>query len=271
MENIYELYYKSGEGIIICFKDRVSNLGIVSFMRSSIKFNLSGSYNDIKAGNGDSILNIVFARVLDLVITDISMLNPDSTGSDSGFENTERINHIPGIILKTRTTIETRIEGLMTSDERAKNKPPDLNELKLRITNLLMEREKHLPKNGLQTGIFEQEGSTGSIDDTFMNKISHIINENIKNLDFDVGMLQNKIGMSRVQLYRKIKALTGESPGTLIHRYRMERAANLIQGKAGNLAEISLSVGFTNPSYFSKRFKEFYGNSPKAFSNRHSY
>jgi AraC-like DNA-binding protein len=100
-----------------------------------------------------------------------------------------------------------------------------------------------------------------------MKKISRIINENIKSLDFDVGMLQDKIGISRVQLYRKVKALTGESPSTIIHKHRMQRAANLIQGKAGNLAEISLSVGFTNPSYFSKRFKEFYGSSPKTFSN----
>jgi AraC-like DNA-binding protein len=236
-------------------------------MRSFIKNNLSGGYNGFKAGNGDSILNIVFARILDLAVTDIKMLDPDSTGHDLRFGNNGRKDHIPGIILKTRTTIETRIEGLMTFKEGAINKPPDNNELKLRITNLLIEREKYMPKNGLTAGILDQEGSSDSIEENFMKKISRIINENIKSLDFDVGMLQDKIGISRVQLYRKVKALTGEYPSTIIHKHRMQRAANLIQGKAGNLAEISLSVGFTNPSYFSKRFKEFYGSSPKTFSN----
>jgi AraC-like DNA-binding protein len=237
-------------------------------MRSFVKNNLSGGYNGIKAGNGESILNIVFARVLDLAVTDITMLDPDGTDPDLSFGNNGRTNHIPGIIIKTRTTIETRIEGLMTSEERAMTKPPDLNELKFRITNLLIEREKYRPKNGLTSGMVDQEGSSGSMDENFMKKIRLVINENIEDLDFDVGMLQKKMRMSRVQLYRKIKALTGESPSSIIHRYRMQRAVNLIQGKVGNLAEISLRVGFTNPSYFSKRFKEFYGSSPKTFSNK---
>jgi DNA-binding response OmpR family regulator len=121
-------------------------LGDSQFMRTLIKNNLSGGYNGIKAGNGDSILNIVFARVLDLAVTDITMLNPEGTDLAFGLGNNEKTNHIPGIILKTRTTIETRIEGLMTFDERAGNKSPDLNELKLRITNLLIERKNTCPK-----------------------------------------------------------------------------------------------------------------------------
>lgn len=236
-------------------------------MRSISKDNLSGVYNGFKAGNGDSFLNIVFARILDLAVTDITMLDPDNSGGDLRLRKNGKINPVPGIILKTRTTIETSIEGLMICDEGATGKPPDIDELKLRITNLLIEREKYMPKNGFTAGIGVPEGSPDSTDENFMKKINRIINENIKSLDFDVRMLQDKMGMSRVQLYRKVKALTGVSPSTIIHRHRMQRAANLIHGKAGNLAEISLSVGFTNPSYFSKRFKEFYGSSPKTFSN----
>jgi AraC-like DNA-binding protein len=237
-------------------------------MRNFIKEDLPAGYNGFKAGNGDSILNIVFARILDLAVTDITMPAPAGTGPDQRYKNNKRTDHIPGIIFKTRTTIETSIEGLMTFDEGTTSKPPDINELKLRITNLLIERGKYIPKYGLTAGIWDPEESSGSIDENFIKKINLIINENIKSLDFDVGMLQDKMGISRVQLYRKVKALTGVSPSIIIHRHRMQRAAKLIHGKAGNLAEISLSVGFTNPSYFSKRFKEYYGSSPRVFSNQ---
>jgi AraC-like DNA-binding protein len=156
----------------------------------------------------------------------------------------------------------------VTFDGGALNKPPDINELKLRITDLLIEREKFRPQYGSTSGTSGQETMPGTMDEIFMTKIDRIINENIKCLEFDVGVLQREMGMSRVQLYRKVKALSGVSPSVIINKHRMQRAAKLINGKAGNLAEISLSVGFTNPSYFSKRFREFYGSSPRTFSKQ---
>jgi AraC-like DNA-binding protein len=107
-----------------------------------------------------------------------------------------------------------------------------------------------------------------SVDDNFMRKVNSIIRENIKNFDFDVGVLQEELGMSRVHLYRKLKALTGQSPSSIIHRYRMKVAAKMIQDKTGNLTEISLSIGISNPFYFSRSFREYYGVSPKDFINQ---
>jgi AraC-like DNA-binding protein len=107
-----------------------------------------------------------------------------------------------------------------------------------------------------------------SVDDNFMRKVNTIIRENIKNFDFDVGVLQEELGMSRVHLYRKLKALTGQSPSSIIHHYRMKVAAKMIHEKTGNLTEISLSIGISNPSYFSRSFREYYGVSPKDFINQ---
>jgi AraC-like DNA-binding protein len=234
-------------------------------MGNLVRNNLFDGSAAMEIDHGGSIISIVFGRILDLAITDIKMF--DSTGSGPGKKpgNDGRTGNVPGISLKTRTTIETRIEGLVTIDEEASDRQPDINELKLRIRDLLLETEKVRFGSVSAKALIEKNLSHDSIDEVFMRKIYRIITDNVKDLDFDVGMLQDKMNMSRVQLYRKIKALTGVSPGTVIHRHRMQRAAELIQGKAGNLAEISLSVGFTNPSYFSKRFREYYGSSPRAF------
>jgi AraC-like DNA-binding protein len=237
-------------------------------MGNFVKENHSDGYSVFKAGNGDNIINIVYARILDLAITDITMPEAQRTGPEQRAEHDQRTGQTPGVRLKTRTTIETRIEGLVTFDGGALNKPPDINELKLRITNLLIEREKFMPQYGSTAGTCYQETLPCPMDEIFMTKIDRIINDNIKSLEFDVGMLQREMGMSRVQLYRKVKALSGVSPSVMINNHRMQRAAKLIHGKAGNLAEISLSVGFTNPSYFSKRFREFYGRSPRTFSKQ---
>jgi AraC-like DNA-binding protein len=102
-----------------------------------------------------------------------------------------------------------------------------------------------------------------------MKKVALIINENIMDFEFDVGSLQEKTGMSRVHLYRKLKALTGLSPSMMIRNYRMKRAAILISQKAGSLLEIALMVGFSNPSHFAKCFRDFYGVSPRDFTNKH--
>ncbi|MDP4223087.1 MAG: AraC family transcriptional regulator [Bacteroidota bacterium] len=109
---------------------------------------------------------------------------------------------------------------------------------------------------------------TAADNDVFMERINCIIDKNIGNFDFNVDALGEELGISRVHLYRKVKGLTGKSPVLLIRRLRMQRAAKLIDDGAGNLAVISLSIGLLNPSYFSKRFKEFYGNSPKYFVHR---
>lgn len=96
------------------------------------------------------------------------------------------------------------------------------------------------------------------------------INENIGDFEFDVGTLQEKIGISRVYLYRKLKAITGLSPGMIIRNFRMKKAALFINQKAGSLLKIALMVGFSNPSYFAKCFREYYGVSPRDFTNQHN-
>jgi AraC-like DNA-binding protein len=194
---------------------------------------------------------------------------PDINGIDvcRKLKNDERTSHIPVIILTAKTGLEDRMEGLTSGADDYLNKPFDINELKIRIANLLVLRAKLRQKYGSMADMDEFDSSSGTIDERFMKKVNAIIRERIHNFDFDVGVLQEELGMSRVHLYRKLKALTGESPSSLIHGHRMKLAARMIREKKGNLAEIALSIGISNPSYFSRSFREHYGISPRDFAD----
>jgi CheY-like chemotaxis protein len=234
-------------------------------LRTFIRENLSMEYSVYEADNGKSGMHIAFAKIPDIIITDVIM--PDLGGVElcKRLKNDERTSHIPVVMLTAKTTIENKIEGLTSGADDYIYKPFDINELKVRISNLLVQREKLSLKFGLLKGLEQPVGTFNTIDEVFMKKINIIINENLKYFEFDVGSLQEKIGMSRVHLYRKVKALTGLSPSSIIHNYRMRRSARLIYDQAGNLTEIAMSVGFTNPSYFSKCFRDYFGVSPKDF------
>lgn len=236
-------------------------------LRDFIKDNLSKEYCVYEASNGRSAINLAFARIPDIVVTDIIM--PDINGIDvcRKLKNDERTSHIPVIILTAKTGLEDRMEGLSSGADDYLNKPFDINELKIRIANLLVQRAKLRQKYESISDLDESDNSSGTIDERFMKKVNAIIRERIHNFDFDVGVLQEELGMSRVHLYRKLKALTGESPSSLIHNRRMKVAARLIREKKGNLTEIALSIGISNPSYFSRSFREHYGISPRDFAD----
>jgi len=236
-------------------------------LREFIKESLSDNYHVFEADNGKTGINIAFARIPDIIVTDI--IRPDLDGIEvcRKIRNDERTSHIPVIILTAKTTLENKIEGLTTGADDYLSKPFDIDELRVRISNLLVQRTRLRHKYGLIGESGEHVITAETLDAKFMKKVNVIIAENIRNFDFDVGVLQEKLGMSRINLYRKLKALTGQSPCTFIHHYRMKEAARMIHEKKGNLAEIALSVGISNPSYFSRVFREFYGVSPKDFIN----
>jgi len=234
-------------------------------LRDFIRDNLSKEYCIYEASNGRTAINMAFAKIPDIVVTDIIM--PDLNGIDvcRKLKNDERTSHIPVIILTAKTGLEDRIEGLTSGADDYLSKPFNIHELKIRIANLLVQRAKLRQKYESISDLDESDGTSDTLDERFMKKVNAIISDRIHNFDFDVGVLQEELGMSRVHLYRKLKALTGESPSSLIHNRRMRTAARMIREKKGNLTEIALSIGISNPSYFSRSFREYYGVSPRDY------
>ncbi len=238
-------------------------------LRIFIKENLGSGYFYHEADNGKDGLKIAFEIIPDMVITDIIM--PDLNGNELCriLKNDERTSHIPIIMLTARSSVEDKIKGLRSGADDYLSKPFDIDELKIRLRNLLKQREMLRLKYGMLTGLENHTGKSVTQDDRLMNKITRLINENLRDFNFDVGVLQEKVGMSRVHLYRKIKAITGLSPSILIRNIRMKQAALLIRQQEGSISDVAFSIGFTNPSYFSRCFREFYGVLPRDFIDRY--
>jgi AraC-like DNA-binding protein len=177
----------------------------------------------------------------------------------------ERTSHIPVILLTAKATNQDKIEGLETGADDYIMKPFDAEVLKVRIKNLIEQRRKlreHFKKEGL---IELEDKEITSIDRKFLKKTVKIINEHLSDTSFSVELLADEISMSRRNLDRKLVALTGDSPGDLIRRLRLIYASKLLTQKFGNISEIALEVGFSNPAHFSKCFREQFGLTPSEY------
>ena len=235
-------------------------------LRSFIRENLSDCYQVLGAENGRIGINIAFTMMPDIIVTDIMMPDVDGISLCRDLKNDERTSHIPVIMLTARATIADKLEGLRSGADDYLVKPFQMEELKVRISNLLTQREKikYHPAQVSET----RNKTPLSVDEQFIARVIKIIDENISDFDFDVGALHEKIGMSRMHLSRKLKIITGLSPHILIRNIRLEKAAELLLTDTGNITEIANSVGISNASGFSKAFREYFGVSPKKYSKQ---
>jgi signal transduction histidine kinase/ligand-binding sensor domain-containing protein/ActR/RegA family two-component response regulator len=157
-------------------------------LRTLIRSNLPGEYYVFEADNGKEGVNIAFSRIPDIVITDLIMPGMDGLELCKRLKSDERTSHIPVIMLTAKATTEEKIEGLSTGADDYIYKPFDINELKARISNLLVQREKLRLRFGMLTGFELHDKALQSVDEKFMLRISTIISENMRDFDFDVGM-----------------------------------------------------------------------------------
>lgn len=235
-------------------------------LRTYIKEILEAEYRILEAPEGRTGINIAFTMMPDLIVTDVIMPDIDGIQLCLQLKNDERTSHIPIIMLTAKTSIDDKMEGLKSGAGDYITKPFYTEELKTRINNLLSQREKlRLRYSKLLLPVINGE-KTESVDDRFIARIIKIIYENIRDHNFDVGVLERQFGMSRMHLSRKLKIITGLTPGTLIRNIRLEKAAELLSDKTGNITEIANSVGISNPSNFTKSFRNYFGVSPKAYS-----
>ncbi len=237
-------------------------------LRNFIKENLAGQYHMLGAENGRIGINLAFTMMPDIIVTDIMMPDIDGIQLCTQLKNDERTSHIPVILLTARATMENKLEGLRSGADDYIIKPFLMDELKTRIANLLAIREKLKLKYMNPAAMASSIEKPESVDDMFIAKVVRVISENISNFDFDVEMLHERLGMSRMHLSRKIRILTGTSPHVFIRNLRLEKAGEFLLKKSGNITEIAYSVGFSNASGFTKAFRNYFGVSPKKYSKQ---
>jgi AraC-like DNA-binding protein len=181
------------------------------------------------------------------------------------------INYIPVILLTAKTGIEDKMAGLETGADAYIPKPFSTDYLQKSIENLLENRKRISSRFENREKIDEKisEIQIKSNDDTLMEKIIKVINENISNPELNVEMLAQEVGLSRVHLYRKLKELTNLSARDFIRSIRLKQAAKLLISKKINISEVAYTTGFSNLSHFSDSFKDFFGESPKEYIEHH--
>lgn len=223
-------------------------------------------YYVMEAADGAEGLQIAVEQLPDLVITDLMMPKMDGVELCRKLKIDERTSHIPVIMLTAKTSVEDRIEGLETGADDYLTKPFNIKELRVRVKNLIEQRKKLRERFRKELLLEPREIAVTSADERFIMQTLKVIEKNMSDQDFSVEQLGTELAMSRMQLFRKIKALTDQSPSEYIRTIRLKRAAHLITSNFGNLAEITYEVGFNNPSYFSKCFRELYGVAPSEYT-----
>ena len=221
---------------------------------------LETHYRVLTAPNGVVALQMAELNIPDLVVSDVMMPQMDGLELCSRLKQATATSHIPVILLTARTLDEQRIAGYEHGADAYITKPFSAPLLLARIHNLLQSRKQLKQFFAGADELAKEEISTP--DKEFVGKIRNEIHRNISDNDFGVEQLGAAVDLSRVQLYRKVKALTGLSPVELIRATRVNRARKLIEGGATSVSEVAYQVGFTSPSYFTKCFKDQFGVSP---------
>jgi signal transduction histidine kinase/DNA-binding response OmpR family regulator/ligand-binding sensor domain-containing protein len=231
-------------------------------MRSFIADIFRKDYSVICASNGSIGAVMAIENIPDIIVTDLMMPVRNGLEMCSILKKDERTSHIPIVMLTAKATVEERIEGLELGADDYLPKPFNARELVVRVKNLI-EQRKRLQKQFSRSILLEPRGIViNSTDEIFIGRIVTAIEENIASEKLGVEFLSAQIGFSRVQLYRKVKALTGESVQSFIRNYRLKRASELLRKGYGTVSEVAFASGFNNLSYFTRCFREFYGKSP---------
>ena len=237
------------------------NEEIVAFV-SSI---LSPSYTMLAAENGQAAISILHEKVVDLVISDVMMPVMDGFELCKRIKTTPEISHIPVILLTAKNTLQSKIEGLETGADAYIEKPFSPAYLKAQLISLLTNRDKirkyftSTPLAHINTIAHTRE------DENFLEQIHHCILQEIENTELDVEYLSKFFNMSRISLYRKIKAISDLTPHELINITRLKRAAELLSTQKYKIYEVAMVVGFKSQNHFGKSFIKQFGVSPSHY------
>ena len=235
-------------------------------MRAYIRAHLEGTYQILETLNGEEGLKKAIETVPDLVLTDLMMPKMDGLSLCTALREDERTSHIPVVMLTAKNDVESRLAGLEQGADDYLPKPFNADELRLRLRNLIQMRrhlqqvfgkgDKPLDKTAARPiKVPPREAA-------FINRISELIQEHLSNSLFNIELLADEMHMSRRQLSRKLKALTGFSPAQYLIQLRMEKAKTLLTSNDSLIKEVADAVGYKSVSQFGQQFKKYHGVSP---------
>jgi two-component system sensor histidine kinase/response regulator len=235
-------------------------------IRSYVHGLLNAEYSVIEAANGSEGIRKAMKYVPDLIISDVMMPGMDGIECCRRLKSELQTCHIPVILLTACSLDEQRIQGYDGGADSYISKPFSSQLLLARIRNLIDSHQRLKQFFGDRQTLAKED--ICDLDKDFVEKFKTIIEEKMSDSGLNVEDLGKDMGLSRVQLYRKIKSLTNYAPNELLRMARLKRAASLLASSELTVAEIAYEVGFTSPSYFTKCYKEQFGESPTEFLKR---
>ncbi|WP_154859582.1 two-component regulator propeller domain-containing protein [Cyclobacterium xiamenense] len=236
-------------------------------VRFFIRQHLEATYQVLEAGDGKKGYALAKETIPDLILSDVMMPKMDGVTLCRKLKENDKTAHVPLILLTAKASGGDKIEGLETGADDYLIKPFDAEELLVRIKNLIESRRQL--KDYFSREIVLQPSSVAitSADEKFLQRAMQVIEENMTDPSFGVEVFCREVGMSRTQLFRKLKAMTHYPPGDFIRLMRLKKAAELLRKGAGNIGEVAFLVGFQDPSYFTKSFHKQFGKTPSEFIN----
>lgn len=230
---------------------------------------LQDEYIVLEAADGKEGLAVALKEVPDLVICDVMMPVMDGLEFTKQLKTNTATSHIPVIMLTAKNLEEHRAEGYEHGADSYITKPFHSKVLLARIENLLRQRQllKNLYQGAQEAEKEISESHLENRDKQFLKQLQAIIQKNLSDSEFGVEDMGQQIGLSRVQLYRKVKAMTGSSVVDLLRKARLAKARRLLETRSMSVSEVAYEVGFSAPSYFTKCFKEEYGMLPGDVGN----
>ena len=235
-------------------------------VRDYVKSLLKEEYTVIEAPDGRAGLKKAMKYVPDAIICDVMMPVMDGLECCRKLKTELQTSHIPVMLLTACSLDEQQIQGFECGADSYISKPFNSKLLLVRLRNLMDNHKRLKQFFGDKTTLSKEPVS--DVDKGFVDRFRELIEENLADSELSVEDLGSKMGLSRVQLYRKIKALTNYSPNELVRIARLKKAASLLASSEKTISEITYEVGFTSPSYFTKCYKDYFGESPTDFLKR---
>jgi signal transduction histidine kinase/DNA-binding response OmpR family regulator/ligand-binding sensor domain-containing protein len=238
-------------------------------MRCYVGSILMQEYCLLEAANGQQGFKLAQEKIPDLIVSDIMMPEMDGIELCRSLKNDEHTSHIPIILLTAKGSEAAQVEGLQTGADAYVMKPFRQAVLKARITNLLESRHRLQAHFQKEPSLQLHKISANPVDERFLKRALNVVEAHLTDYDFAMDAFSAHMHMSRSTLYRKIKAVTGQSPSVFIRTVRLKHAAELLKTGHYNISEVAYQVGFLDMAYFSTCFKKQFRCNPSQFMGQH--
>jgi len=264
LEELNEPEIKTNKAKLLIVED---DYDLRKFVREFFK----SSYNVYEAENGEKGLKLALEKAPDMIISDVMMPVMDGLEFCQRVKEDMAISHIPVVLLTAKTKVEHQIEGLETGADAYVAKPFDPHYLEVVIRKLIDTR-KHLREKFDRkfVELTTDEMKLTNADQHFLDKVIKIIEDNISNTDFRMEDIYTKLGLGRTHFHNKMKAITNQTGGDFIRSVRLKRAAFLLKNHNIRVSDVCYDVGFSDPKYFGKVFRKYFGVSPRDYSKNQS-